>query len=136
MKLNVTQSRMLAESIREEISKKLKKPNLENAEVLTQRLLSSTKEIFLEIEKKEKEIKQLADKADKILKNFGEKNNVYVNYYDVKRENSKSLIKSLAEKGIPTVDELHKKITLKALFSTEEDLQNFMSSIVKEYTNE
>ena len=136
MKLNVTQSRMLAESIREEISKKLKKSNLENAEILTQRLLSSTKEIFSEIEKKEKEIKQLSDKVNKIINNFGEKNNVYVNFYDVKRNDSTSLIRVLSDKGIPTVDELHKKITLKALFSTEEDLQNFMNSIVKEYTNE
>lgn len=44
------------------------------------------------------------------------------------------IIDKMKEAGIPTLRQIEDKIVLKAMFTTEEDLQTFVQSIVKDFS--
>lgn len=130
MKLNVTQANIVASEVLNEI-KKNKKPSKE---------LEKKVKVFLDkYEKDSKIINDLYVKRQELEKNrtkfvtdFYRSFNLNNTYIPV--ANVQNIINHIESKSIPTQNEIYNKIVMKSLFTSEKDMQDFIKTIVEEYT--
>jgi len=130
MKLNVTQANIVASEVLSEI-KKNKKPSKE--------LEKKVKTFLDKYEKDSKVINDLNVKRQELEKNrtkfitdFYRSFNLSRTYIPVAKV--ENIIQEIENKSFPTQQEIYNKIVMKSLFTSEKDMQDFIKTIVEEYT--
>lgn len=125
MKLSQKQTSLLAS----EVLRAIKRQELCAVPETTISKLRQWKEKRDKLMKVEKEAEDARRKHDNELTQItGRVNGVYAN------NSIADIIDKLKDAGIPTLSQIEDKIVLKAMFTTEEDLQTFVQSIVKEFS--
>lgn len=125
MKISQKQAGLLAT----EVLKTLKRENIgEVSPHIVGRL-----KVFMQ---KKAELRKIAEAADRAMEDHerefklitGNMRNVY------SHSSEKQILDQLRESKIPSLSEIEDKIILRAMFTTEESLQDFVNAIAKEYT--
>lgn len=132
MKLNVTQANILAQEVVNEI-KKSKKNSVE---------LEKKIKVFLDKYNKDTEaIKKLAQKKEtlekersKFIKGFYKQFGIEKSYMYSNDNKITLLLEEIKNKSVPTVKEIYNKIVMKSLFKTESDMEQFIKTLVEQYS--
>lgn len=128
MKLSNKQAEVLATKIHSEIIKgnsfKIS-DSLRNA-------IQRFKDVEDDFDSKIEELEKAKDAHEKNLKKvLGASWNANIRAWN----NAEQIIKAIENNAIPSIDQIEDKIILKAMFASEDDMQTFMDSVVKEYTS-
>ena len=125
MKLSQKQSQLLAA----EVLSAIKKQGLCSVPEATIQKIRKWKETRDRLLKVEKEHEDARRKHDTTLAAItGRVSGVYPN------NSIADIVDKIKEANVPSLSEIEDKIVLKAMFTTEEDLQAFVQSIVKEFS--
>lgn len=130
MKLNVTQANIIASEVLSQI-KKNKKPNKELEKKVKTFLDKYEKDsaVINDLENKKQELQK---KRNQFIANFYRSFNLSRTYIPVAKV--ENIIQEIENKSIPTQSEIYNKIVMKSLFTSEKDMQDFIKTIVEEYT--
>jgi len=130
MKLNVTQANIVASEVLSEI-KKNKKPNKELEKKVKTFLDKYEKDsaVINDLENKKQELQK---KRNQFIANFYRSFNLSRTYIPVAKV--ENIIQEIENKSFPTQQEIYNKIVMKSLFTSEKDMQDFIKTIVEEYT--
>ena len=130
MKLNVTQANIVASEVLSEI-KKNKKPNKELEKKVKTFLDKYEKDsaVINDLENKKQELQK---KRNQFIANFYRSFNLSRTYIPVAKV--ENIIQEIESKSTPTQSEIYNKIVMKSLFASEKDMQDFIKTIVEEYT--
>lgn len=132
MKLNVTQANILAQEVVDEI-KKSKKNSVE---------LEKKIKVFLDKYDKDTEaIKKLAQKKETLEKERSKFISAFYKQFGIEKSYMYSndnkitlLLEEIKNKSVPTVKEIYNKIVMKSLFKTESDMEQFIKTLVEQYS--
>lgn len=132
MKLNVTQANILAHEVVDEIKKSKK-----NSADLEKKI-----KVFLDkYDKDTKVIKDLAQKKEhleqersKFIKGFYKQFGIEKSYMYSSDNKFTLVLEEIKNKSVPTVKEIYNKIVMKSLFKTENDMEQFIKSLVEQYS--
>lgn len=130
MKLNVTQANIVASEVLNEI-KKSKKPSKELEKKVKTFLDKYEKDsaVINDLENKKQELQK---KRNQFIANFYRSFNLSRTYIPVAKV--ENIIQEIESKSTPTQSEIYNKIVMKSLFASEKDMQDFIKTIVEEYT--
>ena len=130
MKLNVTQANIVASEVLSEI-KKNKKPSKELEKKVKTFLDKYEKDsaVINDLENKKQELQK---KRNQFIANFYRSFNLSRTYIPVAKV--ENIIQEIENKSVPTQQEIYNKIVMKSLFTSEKDMQDFIKTIVEEYT--
>ena len=130
MKLNVTQANIVASEVLSEI-KKNKKPSKELEKKVKTFLDKYEKDsaVINDLENKKQELQK---KRNQFIANFYRSFNLSRTYIPVAKV--ENIIQEIESKSTPTQSEIYNKIVMKSLFASEKDMQDFIKTIVEEYT--
>ena len=130
MKLNVTQANIVASEVLSE-SKKNKKPSKELEKKVKTFLDKYEKDsaVINDLENKKQELQK---KRNQFIANFYRSFNLSRTYIPVAKV--ENIIQEIENKSFPTQQEIYNKIVMKSLFTSEKDMQDFIKTIVEEYT--
>jgi len=130
MKLNVTQANIVASEVLNEI-KKSKKPSKELEKKVKTFLDKYEKDsaVINDLENKKQELQK---KRNQFIVNFYRSFNLSRTYIPVAKV--ENIIQEIENKSFPTQQEIYNKIVMKSLFTSEKDMQDFIKTIVEEYT--
>lgn len=134
MRLNVKQTQAIALEVQKQLELQFIQNNTELLNDLKE-LKNKKNNIYKKIAKKSLEITNLENEVRTELSKFNELHGVNMSIYDIYNNDSdgtKTLAK-LAKTKIPSIDNIVQKITLETLFSTAEDLDKFIKSVVGKY---
>lgn len=133
MKLNVTQAEILAGEVR----KQIEEVALSKKDVATEKVVDSfIKEyetLSKEREKAYEICKTIDSKKDILIKNFNKKTGL--NFYNGRTVKKEDFLNNIKQSKIPSVSQIKNKIVMKSLFGSEQEMQNFLQELVKEYSN-
>ena len=130
MKLNVTQANIVASEVLNEI-KKSKKPSKE-LEKKVKTFLDKYEKDTAVINNLENKKQELQKKRNQFIANFYRSFNLSRTYIPVAKV--ENIIQEIESKSTPTQSEIYNKIVMKSLFASEKDMQDFIKTIVEEYT--
>lgn len=130
MKLNVTQANIVASEVLNEI-KKSKKPSKE-LEKKVKAFLDKYEKDTAVINNLENKKQELQKKRNQFIVNFYRSFNLSRTYIPVAKV--ENIIQEIESKSTPTQSEIYNKIVMKSLFASEKDMQDFIKTIVEEYT--
>jgi len=130
MKLNVTQANIVASEVLNEI-KKSKKPSKE-LEKKVKAFLDKYEKDTAVINNLENKKQELQKKRNQFIANFYRSFNLSRTYIPVAKV--ENIIQEIENKSFPTQQEIYNKIVMKSLFTSEKDMQDFIKTIVEEYT--
>lgn len=125
MKLSQKQAQLLAA----EVLKALKRQGVASVPELTIAKLRQWKEERDELIKAEKEAEEDTRRHESKLQLITGKNKNIRPYQSVS-----DIVEKMKEGNTPSLQEIEDKIVLKAMFTTEEDLQTFVQAIVREFS--
>lgn len=130
MKLNVTQANIVASEVLNEI-KKSKKPSKE-LEKKVKAFLDKYEKDTAVINNLENKKQELQKKRNQFIVNFYRSFSLSRTYIPVAKV--ENIIQEIESKSTPTQSEIYNKIVMKSLFASEKDMQDFIKTIVEEYT--
>lgn len=134
MRLNVKQTQAIALEVQKQLELQFIQNNTELLNALKE-LKNKKNNIYKKIAKKSQEITNLENELQTELSEFNKLHGVNMSKYDIYNsdpDGTKTLAK-LAKTKIPSIDNIVQKITLETLFSTAEDLDKFIKSVVGKY---
>lgn len=133
MKLNVTQTRILAESIHQQIKDIVFAKELDGVVARDiKRFVDKAENLNKQLKELDKKRDELSKERKELIDNFNSNNDLSLWRSDT--FTYETVTNSIKDKSVPKVDTIISNVTLKSLFSTDEELQDFINSIISKYT--
>lgn len=133
MKLNVTQAEILANEIRNRILEQKNANVSQEVKQEIQQFIDETSTLSLAIKTLKEEIDVINDTSSKLEENFCKKMNLQ-RFYRYDNIDVESILKKILERSSPSTQEIKSKIIMKSLFGSEQEMQEFLAALVREYT--
>lgn len=134
MRLNVKQTQAIALEVQKQLELQFIQNNTELLNDLKE-LKNKKNNIYKKIAKKSLEITNLENEVQTELSEFNKLHGVNISKYDIYNNDPDGtrILAKLAKTKVPSIDDIVQKITLETLFSTAEDLDKFIKSVVGKY---
>lgn len=132
MKLNVTQAEILATEIKNQIQKKVKEKVNENLIREVDEFVNEYSALNAEYETLRERTTNKGDEKNRLEQKFCAKMNISRFYNN--NISSEMVLNKVQEQLSPSVKEIKSKIIMKSLFGSEQEMQEFLAALVREYT--
>ena len=134
MRLNVKQTQAIALEVQKQLELQFIQNNTELLNDFKE-LKNKKNNIYKKIAKKSLEITNLENEFQTELSEFNKLHRLNLSRYDTYNDDPDGIgtLAKLAKTKIPSIDDIVQKITLETLFSTAEDLDKFIKSVVGKY---
>ena len=133
MKLNVTHAEILAGEVRKQIEEVAFSKKDVATEKIVDSFIKEYEALTKEREKAYEILKAIDAKKEIVVKNFNKKTGL--NFYSGRTTKKEDFLNNIKQSKIPSVQQIKNKIVMKSLFGSEQEMQNFLQELVKEYSN-